>query len=177
MGGFPIVLVSDLGQLGPVVKKGQVDDPSHWLWNAPSIRHFQHQVLACPYHQQMDQRFFEFLEIVCQGYTSTQELDYVCDVMLEHAEAKPSRNEDVTCLTAMRELAQEINRLVQQDQPMDALHEYVSLDNVHCVSCAGSDFLERETGLVHCLILWPGALVMVTANLSMEMDLVNGTVG
>lgn len=177
MGGFSVVLVGDLGQLGPVVKKRQVDDPSQWLWNAHSIRYFQHRVLARPYRQQMDQRFFDFLRIVRQGYSSALELEFVRDVIQERVEAKPSQDENVTCLTATREMAQEINRFIQQDQPIDALHEYASLDNVHCVSRAGSDFLERETGLVHRLTLWPGALVMVTANLSMEMGLVNGTVG
>lgn len=174
--GYPLVLVSDVSQLGPVLKRGKVDDASQWMWNADRLQHFEHYVLSHPYCQQGDQHFFDFLETVHQGNHSQQDLDFVRSVMVERMRAKPSHHDNVMCLTATHEMAQEINQQIQEDQPEETLHKYVSQDNIQCTQHEGSDFLECETGLVHQLVLWPGALVMVTTNLSMDMGLVNGTV-
>lgn len=176
MGGFRIAMFGDLGQLGPVVKKGEVDDERDWVWNSQIFMRVN-QVTLRRAHRQRNPDFVWFLEIIRRGPRSIAEQDFIQRIVAERTRARPTEGMNVACLTAKRETAKDINQEIQNQQDQDRLVTYHAMDNIQCMEHQGTDFLERETGLVKDLTLWEGALVMVTANLSAQYSLVNGTLG
>jgi ATP-dependent DNA helicase PIF1 len=177
MGGYRIAMFGDFGQLGPVVKKGEVDDERDWAWNSRVFRYVNQMELQTP-HRQGNDNFFRFLEIVRRGPRSRAEKDFVQQIVMERTKARPDYDRmNVTWLTALRQDAKDINEAVKDAQIQEGLVTYNSVDNINCIDQQGTDFLERETGLVKKLVLWQGALVMVTANLSAEFGIINGTQG
>lgn len=177
MGGYRIAMFGDFAQLGPIVKKGDIDNEKDWAWNSRIFRHVNRIELRMP-HRQVDNNFFRFLEIVQHGPRSRAEQAFVDQIVEERSKARPDYDSmNVTWLTALHKDAKDVNEVVKQAQNQESFVTYNSVDNIHCINHQGTDFLEWETGLVKRLILWPGALVMVTANLSAEFGIVNGTQG
>lgn len=72
----------------------------------------------------------------------------------------------MTCLVAWHDEAEVINNTVSSWHE----HELVGIrakDNIHQKSTLQRDDLEDSTGLLSKLVLWIGARVMVTSNISL----------
>lgn len=177
-GGIRVCLFADFGQLGPV-ETG--DTFSGWIWNAPVFPQFLFHNLRTPCRQQ-DKDFFRFLSIVRNGAHSYEERYFVKTTLQQRDFRSQGRidylaeDNRLTCLMARQDQVDAINNF----HAAGHRHELVTImanDNMTSSCSLRRDDLEDSTGFLAELVLWRGARVMVTSNISVTRGLVNGAIG
>lgn len=176
-GGIRVCLFADFGQLGPVDSD---DDISGWVWNASVFPQFHFYNLRTPCRQG-NIEFFRFLSIVRIGPKSDAEKRFVQDILLRRdfrARGQVdylSEDSHLTCLLARQDQVDAINNYFVSLHLQEVIR-IKAIDNVQSSSNLQRDDLEDSTGFLAELVLWIGARVMITSNISVARGLVNGAI-